>query len=335
MLFYLLSLLTGILECGWIFSGIMQRLPLWEVLCFPLAYHIGNLFPKPFSLGKPALLSLSGISTVLSLILIFGNLNEYNSILTCICLTCLSAGMQSVRSGLKSDGNRLFKRICRVSGFLLAPLAGYAAKLLLFLISLVMVWVIFRHYHGKAEYNRMQNQGGFSTVMLFHQLHYFFYAHITLAAIAQKIGIFPSALLFCGTWLTYMSVEPVVSGRTKKILPVFFAGHLGISVLLFSMSFIQEMPVFLILWLITGFGGGVVYTISAQAKKIRKFDKTSMTIAENLGHMFGLLTAVSISALYQNAPEIMLKFGSFSAFLAVIEMLCISGKERSHENQSG
>lgn len=332
MLFYLLSLLTGVLECGWIFSGIIQKLPLREVLCFPLAYHIGNLFPKPFSLGKPALLIMSGISAILSLILISGNLTEYNSLLTCICLSCLSAEMQSVRSGLKSDGNRLFKRICRVGGFFLAPLAGYAPELLLFLISLVMIWVIFRNYQGRAEFSRMQNQGGFSAVMLFHQLHYFFYAHITLVAMAQKIGIFPAALLFCGTWVTYMSVEPVISGRTKKILPIFFAGHLGISVLLSSMSFIQEMPVFLILWLITGFGGGVVYTISAQAKKVRKFDKNSMTIAENFGHTFGLLTAVGISALYQNAPEIMLRFGAFSAFLAVLGMLLISGKGISHED---
>lgn len=324
MLFYLLSLMTGVLECGWICTGMMQGLPLWEVLCFPLAYHAGNLFPKPFSLGKSALLSLSGISAVLSLLMIAGITGTYSVLCSYICLFCLSAGMQSVRSGLKNDGNRLFKRICRVAGFLLAPMAGLVPELILLLFSLMMIWVIFRYYQGKAEISRMHGQGGFSAVMILHQLHYFFYAHITLAAMTQKIGILPAAVMFCGTWLTYMSVEPLVSGRTKKLLPVFFAGHLGISVLLLCMSFVRNLPVFLILWLVTGFGGGVVYTISAQAKKSRKFDKNSMTISENLGHTFGLLTAVLISALYQNAPELMLRFGALSAFLAVIGMLCIN-----------
>ncbi len=49
-MFYLLSLITGVLECGWIAFGAVHALPLWQILCYPLAYHIGNLFPKPFSL---------------------------------------------------------------------------------------------------------------------------------------------------------------------------------------------------------------------------------------------------------------------------------------------
>ncbi|MBR1528025.1 MAG: hypothetical protein IJ642_01835 [Oscillospiraceae bacterium] len=330
MLFYLLSLMTGILECGWICAGVKQGLPLWEVLSFTLAYHAGNLFPKPFSLGKSALLSLSGISAVLSLLMIAGLTGVYSALCSCVCLFCLSAGMQSVRSGLKSNGNRLFKRICRVAGFLLAPLAGLVPELILLLFSLMMIRVIFRHYQGKAEISRMHSQGGYSAVMVLHQLHYFFYAHITLAAIAQNIGILPAMVLFCGTWLTYMSVEPLVSGRMQKLLPVFFAGHLGISVLLLYMSFVRNLPVFLILWLVTGFGGGVVYTISAQAKKVRKFEKDSMTISENLGHTFGLLTAVLISALYQNAPVLMLRFGALSAFLAVLGMLCVNLSKKTN-----
>ena len=47
-MFYLLSLLTGVLECGWIAFGAAHSLPLWQILCYPLAYPLGNLFPKPF-----------------------------------------------------------------------------------------------------------------------------------------------------------------------------------------------------------------------------------------------------------------------------------------------
>ena len=53
-MFYMLSLLTGVLECGWITFGVAHSCPLWQILCYPLAYHIGNLFPKPFSLQYAA-----------------------------------------------------------------------------------------------------------------------------------------------------------------------------------------------------------------------------------------------------------------------------------------
>jgi hypothetical protein len=59
-------------------------------------------------------------------------------------------------------------------------------------------------------------------------LHYFFYAHITLAAMSLLLsnvsaaGIVYAALLFCGAWVTYMSVEPFISARTNKIMPVFY-----------------------------------------------------------------------------------------------------------------
>ena len=72
-------------------------------------------------------------------------------------------------------------------------------------------------------------QNGFSIVMIFHQLHYFFYAHITLTAMSMLLsydssaGIVYAALLFCGTWVTYMSVEPIISRLTSRTLPVFYA----------------------------------------------------------------------------------------------------------------
>ena len=175
--------------------------------------------------------------------------------------------------------------------------------------------------------------------MTFHQLHYFFYAHITLAAMNlllshnSTFGIVYAALLFCGTCVTYMSVEPIISRLTNRILLVFFAGHLGISILLFTMHFVTSAPLFIVLWLVTGFGGGVVYTISARAKVTGSYQKDSMTIAENIGHMLGLLTAVGVAAVFgSNSQQIMLVFGSVSALLAVATMVFISRKENHHEN---
>ena len=156
---------------------------------------------------------------------------------------------------------------------------------------------------------------------------------LLLTARFSALGTVPAALLFCGTWVTYMSVEPIVSRLTKNTLPVFFAGHIGISMLLFTMSFVDNIPLFMALWLITGFGGGVVYTISARAKKLGCYDKPSMTISENIGHTLGLAVAVVSAAVFgMRSPDIMLVAGSVSALLAVISMTFTPKEGRSNEN---
>lgn len=335
MMFYLLSLITGMLECGWIAYGAVTSLPLWQILCYPLAYHIGNLFPQPFSLGKRSLYIFGGAALICGAATISAN-RTVCTVLTCLSLFLNSAVIQSVRSGLKSDGNRLVKRIFRVGGFALAPLAA-AAPYAVLITSSVIALCGLKSYNGQRKVVKASSKNGFSAVMLFHQLHYFFYAHITLATVSTAFfqsdpvwGVIAAALLFCGTWVTYMSVEPLVSKTPAKELAVFYVGHLGISALLFVMSFVKLNPLFIALWIITGFGGGVVYTISARAKKDGCFDKISMNVSENIGHTLGLVIAVMIAALAgAYSPRIMLVFGSASALLAVVSMTFTIKKGRN------
>lgn len=338
-MFYLLSLVTGILECGWIAYGAVHSLPLWQILCYPLAYHIGSLFPKPFSLSRRCLTVMSVISFFIGSSIITKQFPERAEfVMTCITLFLLSAVIQSVRCGLKTDGNRLIKRIFRVGGFALAPLAVLIPSAIIVFASLISLYGL-KDYNGNNSVSRLRSQDGFSFVMIFHQLHYFFYAHITLVVMSlllmrdSSVGTLYASLLFCGTWVTYMSVEPVVSRLTSKVTTVFYIGHIGISALLFVMHFITSKPLFIALWLITGFGGGVVYTISAKAKADGSYHKDSMIISENIGHTLGLLTAVSIAAIAGgSSPAIMLIFGSISALLAVISMCFITRKEKHYEN---
>ncbi len=346
MMFYLLSLLTGILECGWIAYGAVHTFPLWQILCYPLAYHIGNLFPKPFSLNRRSLSVMATLSVLTGSLTRIPQLSEKVAfVLTCVTLFLLSAVIQSVRSGLKSDGNRLCKRVFRVAGFALAPLAAVIPTAVLLAAS-VTALIALRRHQGRTGFTSLTSQGGYSAVMIFHQLHYFFYAHITLAAVSLLfahdsgiLGAWFCALLFCGTWITYMSVEPIISKCTDRIVPVFFAGHLGIGLLLFGMHFVTDLRVFILLWIVTGCGGGVVYTIAAKAKASGQYDKDAMTVSENLGHTFGLMTAVGIAALMgERSHDIMLLFGSVSALLAAVSMAIILGsgtirKELHHENR--
>lgn len=336
-MFYLLSLITGILECGWIAFGAVHSMPLWQILCYPLAYHMGNLFPQPFSLNKKCL-RVFGIVSLVCSIITFAVTGAVCTIFTCISLFGISSVIQSVRSDMKSDGNRLIKRVFRVAGFALSPLAAFMPSVILFASDIIALYVL-KNYNGICSVNKPSSQNGYSYVMLFHQLHYFFYAHITLAAMSlmfvnkgSGIWVVLGAVLFCFTWITYMSVEPVVSKFTDRVLSVFYIGHTGISILLTVMSFLVKAPVFIILWIITGFGGGVVYTISARAKLVNSYDKKSMTISENIGHTLGLVIATAVAlAFEETAPHIMLLLGAASALLTIISMTFVLRREKNYE----
>ncbi len=336
-MFYLLSFITGILECGWIAFGVIQALPLCQILCYPLAYHIGNLFPQPFSLNKGSLRLIGFVSIICSFIT-FAATGTVCTILTCISLFGISSVIQSVRSGLKSDGNRFIKRVFRVCGFVLAPLACVIPSEILSVSAIIALYTL-KNYSGICKIDILKNQDGYSCVMLFHQLHYFFYAHITLAAMSimlvnkeSEIGVVFGVLLFIATWITYMLVEPIVSMLTNRILLVFYIGHIGISIILLSMSFLTNDLMFIVLWIITGFGGGVVYTISARAKLVCSYDKKSMTISENIGHTLGLLTATVIASFFEKASlHIMLILGAASALFTVLSMTFILRKENRYE----
>lgn len=332
-MFYLLSLITSILECGWILYGAVHSLPLWQILCYPLAYHFGNLFPKPLSLNRKAL-SIMSVTAFAAICFTFIRQLPENTVfmLTCVAIFLLSSIIQSVRSELKSDGNRLMKRIFRVCGFMLAPLAAIIPAGMLLIAFFIALYGL-KGYNGNYGFTHLRRQNGSSLVMLFHQLHYFFYAHITLAAVSlllsqrSSAGIVYAAVLFCGTWVTYMLVEPVMSSLTSKFTAVFYAGHIGVSIILFVMHLVTSEQLFILLWLFTGFGGGAVYTISAKAKAEGSYNKDSMTVSENIGHTLGLLTSVCIAALTADrSPRIMLLFGSVSAMLAVMTMLFSTAK---------
>lgn len=328
-MFYLLSFLTGILECGWIAFGAFYSMPLWQILCYPLAYHIGNLFPLPFSLSHRYLTAMCIAPLAAGgFILLCKPSGNIAFVLTCLSLFFLSAAIQSIRNGLKSNGNRLLKRIFRVGGFAFAPAAIAAPDLILMAASVIALFALCK-YNGTCHVTPPSGQHGFSAVMIFHQLHYFFYAHITLAAVSlmlsqenHAIGAVTAALLFCGTWITYMSVEPLVSKITSNKRRVFFAGHIGIVLLLTAMSGITDSALFTVLWVITGFGGGTVYTISALVKDSGHFSKDAMTISENIGHTLGLLTAAAVSLFFESASlRIMLISGALSAACAIIFMI--------------
>ncbi len=338
-MFYLLSLISGLLECGWIAYGVVHSLPMCSILGYVLAYHLGNLFPKPFEIDNKWLMLGTNISLSFSFVMILIKLDKRVAyVMTFISIFFLSACIQTIRSGIKKDVNRLTKRVFRVIGFLISPMAAFYPAGILAIVAIIVIFCL-KDKRFNSNICTLSFVNGFPIIMIFHQLHYFFYAHITLTTIGMLfskrqsfLGIFASAIIFAGTWITYMIVEPIAKKVKVNNLTAFYVGHTIISCILLIMSYIQNTSIFLVLWLLTGLGGGVVFTINSVAKEKGSYKKMSMDIAENIGHALGLFVAVVVSVFAKdNAITIMLRLGSLSAIMTVVTMMWVMRKEKNNE----
>lgn len=342
MMFYILNILSGVLEVGYMAWAIREGYDFWVLLLFPFAYQLGNLFPKPFSVGKIPLKVLSALSLVTSCAALFIDPGKIGSVaLLCFNICAISIIIQSVRCGMKTNDNRKWKRITRVSGFVLAPFCALSPFVLMLLFSMV-AFAALRGYQGKYAVVKMKRQKSFGAIMVFHQLHYFFYVYPALAAVAlmffnkeHSFSLVIGFFLFAVTWVTYMSTEIILKEKTKS-LPVFYTGHLGIVILLLAMSFMDVSNLwFLVLWIVMGSCGGTVYTIGIEADKLNAKDEDSMTVCENIGHITGIIVALVLSFFYAgDALNITFRLSSASALIAITLMtLAVFGKKHKNKEE--
>ena len=342
MMFYILNILSGVLEVGYMAWAIREGYDFWVLLLFPFAYQLGNLFPKPFSVGKIPLKVLSALSLVTSCAALFTDLGKIGSVaLLCFNICAISIIIQSVRCGMKTNENRILKRSTRVSGFVLAPFCALSPFVLMLLFSMV-AFAALRGYQGKYAVVKMKRQKSFGAIMIFHQLHYFFYVYPALAAVTlmffnkeHSFSLVIGFFLFAVTWVTYMSTEIILKEKTKS-LPVFYTGHLGIVILLLIMSFMDVSNLwFLVLWIVMGSCGGTVYTIYIEADKLNARDEDSMTVCENIGHITGIIVALVLSFFYAgDALNITFRLSSASALTAIALMtLAVFGKKHKNKEE--
>lgn len=314
-MFLILSTMTALLECGPLFLGIGLGYGPGQTLSFCLAYQAGNLFPIPFSLRASTLRRI----TVLSMLLLslapfmqafpFPQWGFYSS-----GILLLSCATQSIRREMKTRSGTVKKRLSRIAGFLLAPLLAYAPFPLLWLCCLVVLFSL----RGLSGYNAASDNSPLSknrrgtpkfyplyTIMLWHQLHYFIYAYGLLLHAYQITGnAFFTMLFFAGTWLTYVSAEPLVkllwrtypktfsaTSGTSGYINAILTGHAFLLIILMGLPNVSG-GLFYCLWILTGFGGGTVFAITALYGHSAAYTKERLVLTENLGHFIGTGLAV-------------------------------------------
>lgn len=332
-MFLFLSAMTALLECGPIFLGISLGYGPGQILSFCLAYQFGNLFPVPFHLCKkmlisaayffPVLLCLAGFSSKYSL---------FQWLFYLMAIMLLSCVTQSIRSVAKSQTGTVPKRIARVVGFFLSPTMAYAPTLLMLVCWLTVIFSFKDIQRDVADTNcftipcKTMRKNYCYHIMLWHQLHYFIYAYAMILFIYQTTNrSFLTMILFACTWLTYLLTEPLINylnlshpqfvdkfcTKSRNIVTILI-GHTFLLLILLLLPYAKS-AFLIVLWILTGFGGGTVFAITALCKQSVSYRKEHLEITENIGHFAGTALAV-IWALF---------FPKSIQYLSCISALCV------------
>jgi uncharacterized membrane protein YoaK (UPF0700 family) len=113
-------------------------------------------------------------------------------------------------------------------------------------------------------------------------------------SIAKNIAI-PASVFICIcfalSWVTYTWIPLILNKKSYTKYYVFT--HIYLLVVLLLMGLYPQSVLLIVLWILTGFGGGTGYCI----EKIDLLDKTAnsedMVFIGNIGHILGVLAGIA------------------------------------------
>lgn len=296
-MYYLYSCISGSLEIGIIYGGILKGYPLWQVLILGLAYQIGNLVPLPCVLAKKE--RCLGIVVILVLWCISAGTPD--EMIKWLCLigtiTILSGLIQSMRAAFSFSGEKWKKRFFRVIGFGTAFFYGMNLEICIAMVAtFMMITELYRKSEIKSAKSNVLSGIQLNRTMIFHQMHYFVYAYSMIELAHSMLKHSALALLFFViSWFTYLMTEPMLRRFGHgKWLRYLMVGHLLLALSLFLASYaaVKESNWFFLIWILSGFGGGTVFCVKlVEQEKGRGISADNWVLSENLGHILGCFAA--------------------------------------------
>lgn len=315
--FYVTCIFSGMIEVGAVLWGIGAGYSVEGALGLAIAYQIGNILL--FFLNKK-LRRMQGLFAAIACLFAVGIIvldnPLYRYISAFICFALLSTIIQTLRSAVKSKEPRWRKRCFRVTGFLIsAVMYNYGAYVLAGISVMTLILTLLcpkyeddcwltKLIHGQYGKNRI------CWAMTVHQMHYFVYCYsMLLISLLVYDSPFAASFWFVANWIPYILTEPLVKlTKTKAWLHFLVGGHILVAVLLVGMYITVEQYslVAMILWALTGFGGGNVFCIKKSLLKYKEYHDQVWVFSENVGHLLGVVFALLVYYLTKELPPVLL-----------------------------
>ncbi|HIU05680.1 MAG TPA: hypothetical protein IAD14_09505 [Candidatus Coprousia avicola] len=305
--FYATCVLSGAIELGGIFWALGQGYGVVYAVGMTVAYQLGNIF---LFLITRRIRKLQSLFVCVALILgrAVALLPGGSAVAYALCfveVVLLSTLLQTMRSAVKGSEPRWRKRVFRVVGFAVSGVFFFAGNALMaavpaLLLALSVVTPRFddgcwaaRLIRGEYGDNRL------CVAMVLHQMHYFVYCYAMLIIAFLGTGSpLAAGLWFVGNWVPYIATEPLAKATKSSNWMVFFlGGHILVSTVLLGMYAVlsHSLTAALILWVLTGFGGGNVFCIKQLFECKRSYHSQIWVLSENIGHLLGVAALAGIA----------------------------------------
>lgn len=331
--FLILSGLSGIIELGVVFLGVYLGLPIPTVISLPIFYQLGNILMNYL----PRKQKLCGVLSVIAFILGVLLYGRYHYFPCAIQLVLSSYCIQMSRATQKRACPVWLKRVFRVGGFAISPIMLIGNGQAVLLICMVYCCILLIKLPGMSEPTQIKERKKLSLVMIFHQLHYFVYTYIMPIYVLRLTNSYIlSGLAFAATWVVYLLPQTIVERlKIKQYSLIFFTCHSFLAVCMGMISYTSmhdAMLAVLVLWLLTGLGGGSVFCIKHLAKHYSDLD---MELSENIGHVLGPIVAVLLCYCFPEQEVTYLSMAScIFVVLALLSAIGLKVKGEKNEYQN-
>lgn len=330
--FYVTCIFSGMIEVGAVLWGIGAGYSVEGALGLAIAYQIGNILL--FFLNKKLRRAqglFAAIACLFAAGLIFLDNPTCRYICAFVCFALLSTIIQTLRSAVKSKEPRWRKRCFRVTGFLIsAVMYNYGAYVLVAISVMTLILTLLcPKYEDDCWLTKLiLGQYGKNRIcwaMTVHQMHYFVYCYsMLLISLFVYDSPFAASFWFVANWIPYILTEPLVKlTKTKSWLHFLIGGHILVACLLIGMYITVEQYslVAMILWALTGFGGGNVFCIKKSLLKYKEYHDQVWVFSENVGHFLGVIIALVVYHFTKSLPPVLL----LGALFAIMTIGLISG----------
>lgn len=294
IIFLLFSTLTGFIEIGSVIFAVNSLFTINQIIILVLFYQIGCFFPVNIKLSKNIIYFFAVLCIIFYMYMLINGVEYFlvliSTLLNSICL-------QTVRNLQKSNISTYLKRIFRIFGFAISP---NFSVLIMFIFSIIIFIGCYKSTIKQINAISFEKIRFPYHIMIIHQMHYFSYYSIILIVfmkIDQYQGYFTSFIFVLG-WVTY-TITPYFLTK-RKYEAYFMYGHIFLFIILLSMFFITNTNIRIILWILSGFGGGTVFCIEKIFIHRSIYKKTSMDTSENIGHLLGLFSCFLINNLFSS-----------------------------------
>lgn len=324
IIYLTLSFISGIFELGSVISAYKYRHDIFLPLIVVAAYQIATLISQTSKFFSYSI-TIIPIALVSSALLIFQNFG-HPSINIFFGILLGTIAIQSLRESHKYgvQVSTAVKRSIRVIGFLCSGIMNLTLLGCICIIVTLLAAIRWQNY--RRAYYHQPITGSFTSLcmlMVIHQVHYFCYAFPLFLIFMYQWKMSPTAAagVFVIGWISYIFSNACFNKFDPA--PVLIIGHLSVALCLAGIFFAQSFYLVVLLWFLTGYGGGTVYCIRIWNDEESPEKKCDMDKWENVGHVIGVLLSVLL-VLLTGSLQLQILIGSTIAALTALMAVIIN-----------